>query len=245
MKKILLLIVFITMTLVMNSQQSVRYTVFDPKVTFNLGLGISYDFNFNREIYARNDIIFIDMPLSMEFDIRFRPTVAFTTGADFIYSYHSYKSNGHNVINNSLFITVPLYFKFFPMAELGEEGYSDFYVALGLTAFFWPVNTYYYKTKSGSVSGNNYSQSNTEVYPKETYSFANVGLHLGVGNTKAFSDVVSGGIELYINYLFVPYLNGYYRTPHYYENGNVPLNFWGDIGLKIYLGFILNGNSQF
>lgn len=230
---------FLSLLIVTFNAAALQQKYNDQKLYFNIGTGIAYDFNLSEDIFYHNDIVFIDVPLTFEFDYRFKEFVSIMSGVNIVYSHHQYKLNEYDITKNDLFIDIPLNFKFYPIADR-EESHYFFYIAVGLFIRTWPLNTYTMSYGGNYYQGNGYAPDNKYIQPGSSYMPVNVGTSLSIGNVLKVSDNVGIGLEIYAKYLFLPYINGYFAEPDSKDsNGKTYLNFWGNTGLKLFISFNL------
>ncbi|HBI36316.1 MAG TPA: hypothetical protein DDY71_01610 [Spirochaetia bacterium] len=221
------------------SLNAVKLEIENKEVYFNFGTGIAYNFNLSYEVLSPNDLAFFDIPLSFEFDFRPRRDISFTTGLDFSYNFHLYKLNGFTIENHNLWIDIPFNVKFYPVASR-EETHYYFYLGAGVFFRAWPLQFYTMKSDSTVYSGNGYAPDNTYIQPGDSFMPVNIGTTFFIGNIFKFSKTVGAGLEIAGKYLFIPYINGYISKSSFNStNDKVYLNFWGSVGIKLYLHFDL------
>ncbi len=209
-----------------------------PSVFFMSGVGIGYDLDFGSNfIFAstENRALF-DVPLFFEVDVRLNRDFSIGTGIQFIYNLHYYFRSNVEYYRNSLFIDIPVNFRYYPMAKI-DPSYSSFYIGAGAFVRFWAVNAMTYYGDGYNHSANVYDQNQTDLsYPSQVYSPANIGLSVFLGNRFAITNRVGLGLDFFFKATLIPNINGYWSTPNTVDShGNVPLSFWADVGAKFFV----------
>jgi hypothetical protein len=184
----------------------------------------------------KKDLAFIEVPLKINLDFRLIKWISLQFGFDLFYNYHLYQIDDVNINNHNLFIRLPLTLKVYPLSNM-DERYNNVYLGFGVFAQFWPLNQYYINTVQ-KYSGNAYQPDETlnYLYPGDVYTKSNIGFTFSLGNHFFFSQRAFFGIEMFTNYLFIPFLNGYWATPDYWINEHVMLNFMINVGIGITIG---------
>lgn len=214
----------------------------ETRIFFQTGVGIAYDLDFGSDFfYNTMNRTFFDVPLFFEIDVRFLPVISLGTGISFIYNLHYYVQNEFDFYKNSLFIDIPFHVKFYPFSKI-DNSYSSFYLGFGAFLRLWAVNTYAIYSKENSYIGNAYEPGTNLVLPGECYMPANVGISLFLGNVMRLTEQFGLGIDLFLKYTFIPYVNGYLTQPNARDrSGNVALGFWADVGIKFFVSVELTG----
>jgi hypothetical protein len=208
--------------------------------------GVDYNFPIKTDYVTQQEGISIDVPLNFCFDIRTTEWVSLYTGIEFYYDLHSYSQSiddeNYTYYINSLFIRFPLMAKFYPMYDK-DRAYNNFYIAIGGLLHTWPVNTYYVTAKSGIIhTGNCYSPTHSEMPPGTIYTHVNVGMRFAIGNHFYVSNISLVGIEMYLDYLFIPSINGYYFGVNYNRGNGIIMEFSGSIGVLLSIGIDLTSS---
>lgn len=243
--KILFIIIFLIIIISFTNPQK-RIEKSATSVRFYFNTGVSYTFPITTDYISQIDIGTINIPLSFGFDIRFKDWLSLYTGTDFIYGIHFTKRTidgiNYEYYFHNMFIQIPLLVKFYIMYDK-DPAYSNFYIGLGGFLHFWPVNFYYIKTNTDLIhSGNTYNPAHSEIPPGNIYTPINIGLKVAIGNHFYVSDRTLLGLEFYLNYLFIPTVNGYYFGQNYNRGNAIILEFSGSIGMIISIGFDMFGD---
>lgn len=235
-KRYLIVILLISLSGPLFSQQFVS---FERHLRLYLSQGLSYNFNVSRDMFDRTDLAFLETPFRIALDVRVVKWLSIYSGVDFVYSYHLYSYNSYEINKHNLFIRLPLHLRFYPMS-LRDERYKNFFLSFGFFAHFWPVNGYYINAGGGKIyQGSVYNSTDSMLFPSSVYTPANVGLTISLGNSFLIRDRVLFGLELFSNYLFIPFLNGYRADPDFYLKESVMLNFMVNVGIAFSFGFEL------
>lgn len=237
MKKVVLLVAFIAaLSAPLAAQQFISY---DRNVRLYISQGLAYNFNASTRMFDQSDLAFLEAPFRLAVDTRLVKWLSIYGGLDIVYSYHLYAYRGYEINKHNLFIRLPLHIRFYPMT-LRDERYKNFYLSLGLFAHFWPVNGYFINAGGGrKFEGSAYRSDDNMLFPSEVYTKANVGLTISLGNSFVVRENVLFGLELFSNYLFIPFLNGYTTEPHFKIDDDVMLNFMVNVGIAFSFGFEL------
>lgn len=216
----------------------------ETRFFFQFGTGIFYKFDLGTEFFAdSSNRVFFDVPLFFEADFRFSKDFSVSTGISFNYDLEYYIDGSYDIYKNSLLIDIPVNFKFYPLAKK-DDRFDSFYIGLGLFFRAWAVNTYAAYSHDNVYYGNAYEPDNDVVVPGSSFIPFNVGINLFLGNVLPLSRQTGLGIELSLKYSFIPYENGYLCSPYFYgTSGNPLLSFWGDIGMRFFVRFLLNNRS--
>lgn len=217
----------------------------EKRFFFQFGTGIFYKFDLGTEFFTdSSNRVFFDVPLFFEADFRFLKNFSISTGVSFNYDLEYYINGDYDIYKNSLLIDVPVNFKFYPLAKK-DERFDSFYIGAGLFFRAWAVNTYAVYSDSHTYSGNAYDPDNDVVAPGDCFMPFNVGVNLFLGNVLPLNRQIGLGIELSAKYSFIPYENGYLCSPTFDgKSGNVLLSFWGDVGMRFFVRFLLNNRSM-
>lgn len=237
MKRLIILVVLATaLSAPLAAQQFISY---DRNVRLYMSQGLAYNFNVSARMFGRSDLAFLETPFRLAVDTRVVKWLSIYAGLDFVYSYHLYTYRGYEINKHNLFIRLPLHVRFYPMS-LRDERYKNFYLSLGLFAHFWPVNGYVINAGGGKVfQGTAYSTEDNMLFPPAVYTKANVGFTISLGNSFVVRENVLFGLELFSNYLFIPFLNGYAIEPNFKIEDDIMLNFMVNVGIAFSFGFEL------
>ncbi len=241
-KIFLITVVFLIHSGVMNVNAQDFYTL-QPSVRLLIGAGVAYNFPITTDYITQVETFNLDVPLNFGIDLRYVNWVSFYTGLEFYYNLHTYQRTiddvGYTYYINSMFINIPFMAKFYPMYDK-DKAYSNFYIGVGGFLNFWPVNTYYVTTNTDLIhTGNCYSPVHRELPPGNIYTPANIGFRFSIGNHFYVTDSLLLGIEMFLNYLFLPVLNGYYFNDYYNRGNAVILEFKASIGIVLSIGIDL------
>lgn len=249
LKKFLIIFSFVLCTAVHSFGQafasSMSITTEEKRYFFQFGTGIYYKFDIGSEFFANSsNRVFFDVPLFFEADFRFLKNFSISTGISFDYNLEYYINGDYDIYKNSLLIDVPINFKFYPLAKK-DDRFDSFYLGAGLFFRAWAVNTYAAYSDDKTYYGNAYEPESDVVAPGDCFIPVNVGLSLFLGNVLTLNQQTGLGIELSLKYAFIPYENGYITNPNYHgTSGNTLLSFWGDIGMRFFVRFLLNNKAM-
>jgi len=242
-KKILILIIFLTsINFLINSQV---YYSNEKSIRLVFNAGVSYNFPIMTDYTSQTEMFFIDIPFSVCMDIRYFDWFSIYTGLELTYALHMRNQiideANYTYYLHYLFIRFPLMVKFYPMVRK-DEAYHNFYFAVGGLLHFWPLNLYYVTVDSQAIhSGNAYYPSHPEMPPGNIYTPVNIGFKAAIGNHFPINQRILLGMEFYINYLFIPFINGYYFGNNYNRGNLVILEFNGNIGVVFSIALNLIG----
>ena len=222
-----------------------NYYSSETSVRLFINTGISYNFKITTDYSSQIDSLFLDVPLCVGVDTRFIEWFSIYSGVDFLYGLHSLKetidSETYIFYLHNMFIRIPFIIKFYPFIYK-DQAYLNFYLGLGVFAHFWPLNCYYIIPENNAILlGNSYQPSHKKMPPGNIYTPANIGFKFSIGNHFPVSYRTLFGIELYFNYLFIPYVNGYYFNQNYNRGNAVILEFNASVGILISIGINLRG----
>ena len=249
LKKFFIIVSFVLCTFCQSFAQSFSSSMSvyaeEKRFFFQLGTGMYYDFDIGSEFFANSaNRIFFDVPLFFEADFRLLKNFAINTGISFNYNLEYYIDGEYDIYKNSLFIDVPLNFKFYPLAKK-DERFDSFYIGAGLFFRAWAVNTYAAYSDDETYYGNAYEPNNDVVAPGECFVPVNVGVSMFLGNVLRLNQQTGLGVEISLKYAFIPYENGFLAIPNYCgTSGNTLLSFWGDVGMRFFVQFLLNNKAM-
>ena len=223
----------------------VKYFGYQTSVKVLFNIGITYNFKISTDFAYQRDALFLGIPFQPRVDIRFVEWFSFSFGVDFLYLLHIYRTTYTDEItfyNNNLIIQTPFIVKFYPLVYKSDT-YENFYIGLGLFGNFWAVNTFFYEKNGNSYYGDSYTSNSNELPPSKVYTPANIGFKLCLGNNFFVTQKNIIGIELYADYLFIPYINGYSSNPNFSTSQNVLLEFVANAGIALSIGFQTNAGQ--
>jgi len=247
MKKRLLVIIFIFIYSTLFSQDKQPKIFGTPdslRLFFNLG--VAYNLKLTTDYLFQEYDVSLNFPFEINFDYRFKEWFSLNFGLYFAYNFRTYSiiNPDNTTIDyymNSLFIRLPFNIKFHPFVYKSDD-YRNFYVGIGLFPHFWPVNTYYYKYRE-EYYGDNYTNQNENLIDGKLYTPVNFGTKFSIGNAFVISKKALFSFELYAEYLFLPYTNGYYYGINYKTNSDILLEFAITFGVSISFGIQLMGGN--
>ena len=206
-------------------------------VDLYIPFGIGYVANISTDMTRMEQLYGLHVPIGLCVDTRFVAWFSIFSGVEFLYELQSFRQSALNEgdpsirhIYHNLQLEVPLVVKFYPFVSKGDQ-YENMYFAAGLLAHFSPARFYGVNAGDGIVYGNVYTDTNESMIPAAAYPPANVGIRLGMGNTFMFRDKAGFGMELYLNYLFIPTVCGYWSDPNYIISDNPYLDFNLTVGI--------------
>ena len=249
LKRFLIICCFAICTLVSSFAQSfassMSVTAEEKRYFFQLGTGIYYKFDIGSEFFTNSaNRVFFDVPLFFEADFRLFQLFSVSTGISFDYNLEYYIDGDYDIYKNSLLIDVPVNFKFYPLAKK-DERFDSFYLGAGLFFRAWVVNTYAAYSDDETHYGNAYEPQSDVVAPGDCFVPVNVGLSLFLGNVLRLNQQTGLGVEISLKYAFIPYENGFLASPNYCgTSGNTLLSFWGDVGMRFFVQFLLNNKAM-
>ncbi len=216
------------------------------RLFFNLGAAYNLKITTDYE-YQQNDVS-LNVPFEINLDYRFRDWFTLNFGLYFAYNFRMYETpfpdeSSITYYMNSLFIRLPFNIKFHPFVYK-NDAYRNFYIGIGFFPHFWPVNGYYYVKNKKEYYGSNYAPQTSDLIDGRLYSPVNFGTKFSIGNAFLISSKGLFGLELYAEYLFLPYINGYYYGIDYKTNSNVLLEFTASFGVSISFGAQLMGGND-
>lgn len=233
MKKPVLILLFLNIFF-----YSAAYDYENLNIKLLFSAGFAYDFTPSTDIYYKENPVFIEVPLNVNLDFRFRERFSLFTGLDLSYAVYTYNNTYYktNIYFHNIFIRIPFTVKFYPITHL-DEAYENFYIGLGLFLHVWVLNYYFIQSKYGyNKTGNAYFPTHEETPPGKVYTPANIGFKLSLGNVFYLSDKTLLGFELYASYLFIPFVNGYYQNINYNLDNGIIMDFCPSVGALFYIG---------
>jgi len=245
MKKILIIGLFVFFMNIHTYSRSDYTDYYSGNLNINLiiATGFGYDFSVSTDLSYKEKFLFIEVPINTGVDLRFSDRFSVYTGIDLLYGVSYYDliaENDNNIYyTHNLFIRLPVVIKLYPLVTINEM-YNNLYVGFGLFLHIWALNYYYVTTHYGySLTCSSYFPSHKEMPPEGVYTPVNIGFRFTFGNQFHVSDKVLLGIEFFADYLFIPYINGYYNNIMYEEGGAVIMEFMPSIGVMISIGINL------
>ncbi|MBN2545040.1 MAG: hypothetical protein JXB50_04525 [Spirochaetes bacterium] len=245
MKKILYITIFffiINIHIYPDTHYTDYYTG-NLNVNLIIATGFGYNFSISTDLNYRDKILFIEVPINAGVDLRFSDRFSIYTGLDLLYGVSAYEKKAEDDNNkyytHNLFIRIPAVIKLYPLIHVNEM-YSNFYLGFGLFLHIWALNYYYVTTDYGyNLTGTSYFPSHKEMPPSGVYTPVNIGFRFTLGNHFPVSDRIKLGIEFFANYLFIPYINGYYNNIMYNEGAEIIMEFMPSVGVMISIGINL------
>jgi hypothetical protein len=238
-KKFLLII----LTCVAFSSYGRNYFGYEYSSRLYLSSGINYNFIITSDQNFFYDSYHFSIPLLMTLDFRFIEWFSLAPAFELDYSLETMRLRdtlpvSDLVYNHSLIIKLPLNIRFYPLVYKNDL-YQNFYLSVGFFPWFWTVNAFYYERDRVKYSGNAY-QTEDPIFPDPgVYTPVNGGIKLAIGNSFPVHDKVLVGLELFGEYLFAPYVNGYSGNLNYAPYGPVVLKFNASFGALLSIGFEL------
>ena len=251
MKKrfLIIILIFIYSTLFSQNQDK-QPNVFGTPDSLRLffNLGVAYNLKVTTDYFYQEYDISLNVPFEINLDYRFKDWFSLNFGLCFAYNFRTYNipnpdETSIDYYMNSLFIRLPFNIKFHPFVYKNDD-YRNFYIGIGFFPHIWAVNTYYYVKYKNEYYGNNYTDQNSDLVHGKLYTPVNLGTKFSIGNTFLISRKALFGLELYAEYLFLPYINGYYNGINYKTNSNVLLEFVFSFGVSISFGAQLMGGND-
>ncbi|MCG8568514.1 MAG: hypothetical protein MJB14_00090 [Spirochaetes bacterium] len=234
-RKIIIFLIFI----IPCSLFSQKFISLDRSGKLLFGLGIAYNFNISQDLVERYDPVFLEVPFKINFDLRVHHRLSLLFGVNVVYGYHQYLYLEETFHKQNLYIRIPVIFKIYPFSQ-SQQRYYNVYIGLGIFAHFWLLNWYHYKDENGAqYYGNAYKTEDSLLYPGDIYTKYNVGISLAMGNHFYIGKRAIFGIELFSNFICLPFWNGYFNTPDFYINDHVMLNFQVNVGIGVSIGLEL------
>lgn len=242
--KVIFILLFIILFKSNSQEQKIKYFGWSTTLNILINTGISYNFKITTDYNNQSQLFCFDVPLGIGIDTRFIEWFSLYGSVEFIYSINAYKIDIQNKQNlyyiNSMFIRLPFIVKFYPLVYKSDD-YANFYFSSGLLLSFWPINYYIIRRENEQFIGNSYFDKNDFMAPINSYTITNLGIRLSIGNQFNISKRGLFGLELYLLYLFLPYLNGYYFNNNYNIGGDVLVEFIMEIGITLTFGIRLKG----
>ena len=128
------------------------------------------------------------------------------------------------------------------------------FFSAGLVAHFSPARFYQSTTETKDKDDKTldtktqYGNANTDsisgLFPSSCYVPANVGIRLSMGNTFLFKNKGGIGLEIYIQHLFIPTINGYLSSPQYITTDKPFVDFNFTIGLSFSIAIVAYNNEK-
>ena len=206
-------------------------------VDLYIPFGIGYVANISTDMTRMEQLYALHVPIGLCVDTRFIAWFSIFSGVEFLYELQSFRQNPQNEEDptirhfyHNLQLEIPIVVKFYPFVSKGDQ-YENMYFGVGLLAHFSPARFYSINDGDGIAYGNVYTDANEAMIPSAAYPPANVGLRLAMGNTFMFRDKAGFGLELYLNYLFVPTICGYWSDPNYIIKDDPFLDFNLTVGI--------------
>lgn len=219
----------------------------DPIIRLYFSTGASYNFDISLRSFSQTAPVFFDIPFRIAVDVRFINWFSLYAGLETVYAFHlnEYEHENLRLQNHNMYIRLPFLVRFYPMV-FNNENYQNVYLAVGGFAHFWPVQFYnvYDSDEEETTVENGYFPMHSDLPPAHVYSPANAGLSFAVGNSFPFGKNMLFGLELFMNYMFLPYKNGYYANPAFQIDNWVMLNFYANIGIMISIGIEFQGTGE-
>jgi len=248
MKKTIIIAAFVFLINIHTYSRSEYSEYYFGNLNINLliATGFAYDFSVSTDLAYKDKYLSIEVPINTGLDFRFSDKFSIYTGIDLLYDIYYYdlkaEDDNNSYYIHNLFIRLPVVIKLYPLVTVNEL-YSNLYVGFGLFLHIWALNYYFVTTDLGySLTGSSYFPSHKELPPAGVYTPVNLGFRLTFGNHFQVSEKVLLGVEFFGNYLFIPYINGYYNNIMYNEDGAVIMEFMPSVGVLMSIG--INLKSQ-